>query len=123
MTLADQAIEHFGISTNLLEFLPIPSRCGSSAESSPSPNGTDPTDSLPTYEEVAKEQDATYSFEDNYEIDMASPATGHKSSTTGPNANFWSRRNSSHHPFIVTRTLLMRQGLSSSQRSTTHTND
>lgn len=108
ITLADQAIEHFGISTNLLEFLPIPSRCGSSSESSPSPDGTEPTDSIPTSKEEAKEQNATDSFEDNYEIDMASPTIAHKTSTMGgPNSLFWESRNSSHHPFIVTRSQLV----------------
>ncbi|EIM87172.1 uncharacterized protein STEHIDRAFT_168004 [Stereum hirsutum FP-91666 SS1] len=109
-TLADQAIEHFGISTNLLEFHPIPSRCGPTTESSesPFPNGTEPSDPSTTSSEEAKTQETTDSYDDDDEIDIASPTIAPKASATGrPNTNFWTPRNSSHHPFIVTRSQLV----------------
>lgn len=110
ITLPDQAIEHFGISTNLLEFHPIPSRCGPTTESSesPFPNGTEPSDSSTTSSEEAKAQETTDSFDEDDEIDVASPTIAPKASATGrPNGNFWTPRNSSHHPFIVTRSQLV----------------
>lgn len=98
LTLADQAIEHFGISTNLLEFHPIPSRCGSPSEA----------DLHAASSEGAEALKATDSFDDDEEIDVASPTIAPQTSATGrPNGLFWTPRNSSYHPFIVTRSQLI----------------
>lgn len=104
-TLVDKAIDQIGVSTPLLEFHPLPSRCDTLDNM---------TQSLGEFQEpkdaatqITSKSEETYDDEiDMDELSSPTPAPKVVGLEEGPNI-LWNAMNSSHHPFIVTRTQLV----------------
>lgn len=108
--MADEALEHIGTSVTLVEFHPIPSRCNISLD--PSLSDEDSTSSNVSADslEEPKTQAISDTFDDDdddgVKYEVRPIGTNKAAPNEGPNT-LWDLKNSSYHPFIVTRSQLV----------------